>query len=121
MKRRHSIRMRIVVVPLILVFAAVLLLSTASIYVAYTRTLEQKRLAGLAVAQQIKARLQSNALALSALEGVTDTDAEALQEELSTEKLVVDVVSGATLSYAHVFNAQNDLEVSSGGLRCRKS
>jgi methyl-accepting chemotaxis protein len=120
MKRRHSIRMRIVVVPLILVFAAVLLLSTASIYVAYTRTLEQKRLAGLAVAQQIKARVQSNALALSALEGVTDTDAEALQEELSTEKLVVDVVSGATLSYAHVFNAQNDLEVSSGGAQVQE-
>lgn len=44
MKRRHSIRMKVVVLPLLLVLLAVLLLAFASNYVAYQRTLEQKRL-----------------------------------------------------------------------------
>ncbi|HHW72710.1 MAG TPA: methyl-accepting chemotaxis protein [Firmicutes bacterium] len=75
MKRRHSIRMKVVVLPLLLVLLAVLLLAFASNYVAYQRTLEQKRLGGLAVAQQIRARLASNSRAVAALEGALQEDA----------------------------------------------
>ncbi len=147
MKRRHSIRMKVVVFPLVLVFLAVLLLSVISNYTAYTSTIEQKRLGGLAVAQQIRKRLVENAKALRALEGLLEetsrstadlvqvpggeagdphladvaqrlvevhvNQVQALQEEYSSQQLVVDATSGATLSYAYVFNPQGELEAAS--------
>jgi methyl-accepting chemotaxis protein len=214
MKRRHSIWMKIVALPLIWVFLAILLLSFASVYVGYTRTLDQKRLAGLAVAQQFRNRLAERSRAITALEevlertalnaaqvaaaeyaevsdelltetaqklgvsvlnwydpsgtviysafqrhlgrtaaggylssgeeslvwplcldaesgdyyiyafqrarggsvvqaGVVANELRALQEELGSGQLVVDATSGATLSYANVFNAQGELEAAS--------
>ena len=44
MKSRHSIRMKVVIVPLSLVFVTIAGLGAASVYVPYTRTLELKRL-----------------------------------------------------------------------------
>ena len=75
MKRRHSIWMKIVALPLIWVFLAILLLSFASVYVGYTRTLDQKRLAGLAVAQQFRNRLAERSRAITALEEVLERTA----------------------------------------------
>src|SRR5690606_33179950 len=45
--------------------------------------------------------------------GVVANELRALQEELGSGQLVVDATSGATLSYANVFNAQGELEAAS--------
>ncbi|HPT83041.1 MAG TPA: methyl-accepting chemotaxis protein [Limnochordia bacterium] len=122
MNKFHSIRMKVVVFPLILVFLAVLLISVISNYLTYTRTLEQKRLGGLAVAQQIRKRMAEQALSLAALEELGESAAAqaelaVLREEFSAQKLVVDVTSGATLSYAAVFGAQGELQAASPPLK----
>lgn len=127
MKRRHSIRMKVVIVPLILVFVTIAVLGAASVYVSYTRTLEQKRLGGLAVAQQVRARLLTGRQARAALEELAAqaegqsgeeklSELAELQRELSPEHLVVDVTSGATLSYAAIFDAQGRPEAVSHAL-----
>lgn len=227
MKRRHSIRIKIVALPLVLVFLSVAILSFFSNYTTYSRTLEQKRLGGLAVAQQIRARLATNSQAIAALEealtntalhvaeyvasvdgeitdefltqiaehlgadilnwydptgvllhsaygrqgvgmatvdvgvrsftssradfwiepirfdsasgsyyifaykrapgdfvvqvGINAQRVQALKEELSAGQLVVDVTSGATLSYANVFDAAGELEAASHGFSRQQS
>lgn len=42
MKRRHSIRMKVVIVPLILVFVTIAVLGAASVYVPYTKPWSRK-------------------------------------------------------------------------------
>ena len=221
MKKRNSVRVKIVIIPLVLVFLGIGLLASASLYVSYTETMEQKRLAGLAVTQQVKARAEANALSTATVTamlgdtilnvadlvmgeaeisdanltamaeslgvdaihwynpqgliiasafgdyvgwqapqdhpvslfvrsgqdylveeirkdsesdnyykygytkapggymvqvGIKANDVQALVEQFSSEKLVADIVSGATLSYAAIFDGQDQLEASTGDL-----
>ena len=66
----NSIRVRIVIIPVIVVFLAIVFLGAVSNYLAYQRTIEQKRLAGLAVTQHVKARIEGNALSMAKIEGM---------------------------------------------------
>ena len=68
MKRRHSIRMKVVIVPLILFCVTIAVLGAASVFVPYSNTLEQLWLGFLAVAQQVWARLLTCRQARAALE-----------------------------------------------------
>ena len=221
MKKWNSVRVKIVILPLVLVFLGIGVLAIASLSSAYRETMELKRLAGLAVTQHVKARVEANALSIATVNGMLgDTilhvadlvmgeaeisdeyltsiaeslgigaihwynpqgviiasafgdyvnwqapldhpaflfmhsgqdylvegirkdsesdnyykygykmapggymvqvgieanDVQALTEKFSAEELVVDLVSGATLSYAAVFGREDELEASTGNL-----
>lgn len=72
MKKRNSVRVKIVIVPLVLVFLGITLLAIASLYSSYQETMEQKRLAGLAVTQHVKARVEANAVSLATVNALLE-------------------------------------------------
>lgn len=68
MKKWNSLRVKIVIIPVVIVLLAIAFLGVVSNLQTYERTIEQKRLGGLAVTQHIKARYESNNLFLQKMD-----------------------------------------------------
>ncbi|NMB02721.1 MAG: hypothetical protein GX971_14580 [Firmicutes bacterium] len=126
MKKWNSIRVKIVIIPIVVVFLAVAFLGFMSNYDAYNRTVDQKRLAGLAVTQHVKARLESNALSLAKIDDMlTETIQNVANfvvsnwDELSDDYLT-DVAEKLGVGTIHVYNSRGTIVHSAFGNRLNR-
>lgn len=119
-KRWRSVRAKIVVLPLSLIFLGIGLLAVASLTSAYQEMMESKRLAGLAVTQQVKARVEANALSVAKINQMLDNtilqvaDVVIGQDELSDEYLT-ELASSLGVGAIHWYNPQGMIEFSAFG------
>lgn len=119
-KRWRSVRAKIVVLPLSLIFLGIGLLAVASLTSAYQEMMESKRLAGLAVTQQVKARVEANALSVARINQMLDNtilqvaDVVIGQDELSDEYLT-ELASSLGVGAIHWYNPQGMIEFSAFG------
>ncbi|HKM42857.1 MAG TPA: methyl-accepting chemotaxis protein [Limnochordia bacterium] len=120
MKRWNSVRFKIVIIPLVLVFLGIGLLAAASLTSAYRETMEQKRLAGLAVTQHVKKRVEANALSITkvnAMLGDTILNVADLvigQEELS-DGYLTEIANSLGIGSIHWYNPQGVIIASAFG------
>lgn len=119
-KRFSSVRAKVVVIPLVLVFAGIAILASASLYASYQQTMEQKRLAGLAVTQHVKARIEGSALSIATINAMLGenilgvADLVMLQEEPS-DAVLTDIAESLGVDAIHWYNPQGVIIASAFG------
>ena len=120
MKKWNSVRVKIVIMPLVLVFLGIGLLSIASLYLSYQETMEQKRLAGLAVTQHVKARVEANAASIATVNAMLEdmilnvADLVMDEAELNDEYLTA-VAESLGISAIYWYNPQGVIIASAFG------
>ena len=120
MKRWSSVRAKIVVLPLVLVFLGIGLLAMVNLASVYDELMESKRLGGLAVTQQVKARVEANARSVARIEAMLrDTilhvaDLVLAQEELS-DVYLTEIANSLGIGALHWYNPQGVIIYSAFG------
>lgn len=120
MKRWNSVRTKLVIIPLLLVFFGIGALALISLRSSYQEIMESKRLAGLSITQHVKARMESNAQSIATInallgEKILSIAELVIQLEEVDDGTLTEIAESLDVDAIHLYNPQGVIIASAFG------